>query len=131
MCTKAKFVELLSQAPGKAKETYESVCNHLGEESACMADEMSTCSLQSCLPAFPAVKTFGKPAKPPNTGLRMPPVNEQLQISANHFANSMLVLWALRSPEDGARECGSGSGNLVWGTHLLTKQVSSADPLDY
>lgn len=129
MCTKAKLAELLIKVPGRAKETYESVCKYLhGEGSVTMSAEVATCSLHSCLPAFPAVQTFGKPAKPPNTGLRMPPVSEQLQISANHFANSMLVLWALLPSDDGASDNTIGNGELVWGMHLLTKQVRLACP---
>eukprot|EP00892_Ulva_mutabilis_P007560 jgi/Ulvmu1/5176/UM021_0193.1 len=124
MCTKVDFAQLLNVNQGRAKETYDNVCKHLeGVGSVCMPAELSTCSLHACLAAFPAVKTFGKPAKPPNTGLHMPPVSEQLQISANHFANSMLVLWALLPSEDAAADCSSGHSKLVWGAHLLTKQM--------
>lgn len=124
MCTKAELATLLSNASSKAGQSYANICAYLrGDGGASMAAEVSTCSLQASLPAFPAVKTFGKPAKPPHTGLRMPPVNEQLQISANHFANAMLVLWALLPSDDLAADGISSHDTLVWGTHLLTKQV--------
>lgn len=125
LCSKAELATLLSKAPGDAKQTYANVCEHLRcDGSVAVPAEISTCSLHSSLHAFPAVKTFGKAAKPPHTGLRMPPVNEQLQISANHFANAMIVLWALLPGDDPASDAPVGHGELVWGTHVLTKQVN-------
>ena len=52
----------------------------------------------------------------------MPPVNEQLQISSNHFAKSLVILWALVKESDGATHA---TEDLIWGTHVLTKQVTS------
>lgn len=124
MCTKAELAELLRKAPGNAQETYKNIYDYLiGQGCVAMATEVSTCSLQSNLAAFPAVETFGKPAKAPHTGLRMPPVHEQLQIAANHFANACLVLWAEVSSDENTEHSAQSKSKLVWGTYLLTKQV--------
>jgi hypothetical protein len=113
----------------------------LARRGACLLSEESSAGCLS-LPVAPfeAVQTFGKPAKPPHVGVHMPPVHEQLQIAANHFASAAVVVW-VASP---AGKCGGeelevfpglepqdavqdlpwlGERSFAWGILILTKQV--------
>lgn len=64
------------------------------QECLHMPPDEPRCSLAVPVEPFAAVRTFGKPAKPPHCGLHMPPVHEQLQLASNHFAGSVVVLWS-------------------------------------
>jgi hypothetical protein len=110
-----------------------------------LSSETDMCALSMTLEPFDAVHTFGKPAKPPHVGVRMPPVHEQLQLAANHFANAAVVVWcashrgwgrrgdqneggegsSLLQGEglDGGRVPWLGGDGVIWGTLILTKQV--------
>jgi hypothetical protein len=135
MCPKDELATLLGKPWESAAGMYRDVCDIVeSSDGAAMRSDRTTCSLHATLPAFPAVKTFGKAAKPPHTGLTMPSVTEQLQISANHFANSLVVLWAtVTDNEDSSSgvDSATGYGEHVWGVDLLTKQVRlvSSTPL--
>jgi hypothetical protein len=105
-----------------------------------LSDESSAASLSLPVAPFEAVKTFGKPAKPPRVGVHMPPVHEQLLIAANHFASAAVVVW-VASPADkhGSRDLETfpgletqdevedmpwlGSNSSAWGILVLSKQV--------
>ena len=124
VCSRDTVVTALQAANGSAAATCQAVCELLEAKGPVfLSAEAKSCSLHVCMPAFPAVKTFGKRLKS-GSGFRMPPVNEQLQISSNHFAKSLVILWALVKESDGASQAMHAAEDLIWGTHVLTKQVT-------
>ena len=125
LCSRDTVAAALQAANGSATATSQAVCELLEAKSPVfLPAEAKSCSLHVSMPAFPAVKTFGKRLKS-GSGFRMPPVNEQLQISSNHFAKSLVILWALVKESDGESRSMPASEDLIWGTHVLTKQVPS------
>lgn len=124
VCARDTVASALQAANGSTAATAQAVCELLEAKSPVfLPAEAKSCSLHVSMPAFPAVKTFGKRLKT-GSGFRMPPVNEQLQISSNHFAKSLVILWAIVKDSDGGTPPPlDASEDLVWGTHVLTKQV--------
>lgn len=125
VCSRDTVAAALQAGDGSATATCQSVCELLeGTGSVLLPAEAKSCSLHTSMPAFPAVKTFGKRLKN-GLGFKMPPVSEQLQISSNHFAKSLVILWAIAKEFDGTSL--DATEGLVWGTHVLTKQVCFFD----
>jgi hypothetical protein len=81
--------------------------------------EDARCSLSIPVEPFEAVHTFGRPTKPPHVGVHMPPVHEQLQLAANHFAACVVVVWCADARP--ARQAQSTHESQ----QLLSRQVSA------
>ena len=88
-CSREEVATLLSQSGsnGNSPSLSQAVRDFVSEHGATtLQPEEERCSLWFAARPFDAVKTFGKPAKPPRSGTLMPPVHDQLQLAANHFA---------------------------------------------